>query len=87
MNVIMTIDPEQALNGEFAQDLDHPGWVQGWGVIKGPPHDREFAGLFASRAAADAAAAGAGAGFEARWGSYSPEERDFVTGDTDDPVC
>ena len=87
MNVIMKIEPEHALNGEFAQDLDHPGWVQGWGVIKGPPDDRQFAGLFASRDAADAAAAKAGSGFEARWGSYSPEERDFVTGDTDDSVC
>ena len=87
MNVTMKIDPEQAINGEFAQDLDHPGWVQGWGVIKGPPDEREFAGLFTTREAAEAPASETGPGFEPRWGSYSPDEQDFVTGDTDDAVC
>ena len=82
MNVKMKIDPDKALNGAFAPDTDHPGWVQGWGVIKGPPDDREFVGIFLTREDAEAAARAAGPGFEARWGSYSESEQDFNTGDT-----
>ena len=78
MNVAMKIDPANALNGFSKQS----GWVQGWGVIKGPPEDREFAGIFLNRDEAKAAAIKAGAGFEARWGSYDPENSGYLTGDT-----
>jgi hypothetical protein len=82
MNVSLTVDPADALHGELARDSIYPGYVQGWAVIKGPPHHREFAGIYAGREDAEAAAAQAGAGFEARWGSYSPEDQDYITGDT-----
>jgi hypothetical protein len=82
MNVSMKVDSDKALNGDFSPDSTHPGWVQGWGVIKGPPEDREFAGMFASRDAAEMAAVKAGPGFEVRWGSYDPENKDYITGDT-----
>lgn len=82
MNVAMKVDPDKALNGNFGHDPTYPGWVQGWGVIKGPPEDREFAGMFASRAEAEAAAVKAGPGFEPRWGSYDPANKDYITGDT-----
>ena len=82
MNVVMKIDAAHALNGDFDPDSEHPGWVQGWGVIKGPPEDREFAGMFASRDDAEAAAVKAGSGFEARWGSYDSDNNEYITGDT-----
>ena len=87
MNVKMNVDAEKALHGEFREDLDRPGWVQGWGVIKGPPDDREFAGIFVDQEEARRAAAQFGPGFELRWGSYSAAEQDFITGDSDDTVC
>lgn len=59
-----------------------PGWVDGWGVVKGPPEDREFLGIFADEAEAEREAAKAGPGYEVRWGSYNKELDDFVTGDT-----
>ncbi len=86
MNVSMKIDPDRALNGDFGENSDRPGWVQGWGVIKGPPEDREFAGIFVNRDDAEAEAERAGPGFEARWGSFYKSESDFITGDTDAPV-
>jgi hypothetical protein len=84
MNIAMKVDPANALNGDFAPDKQHPGWVQGWGVIKGPPRDREFAGIFVERDSAEAAAAKAGPGFAARWGSYNASTQDYITGDTED---
>jgi hypothetical protein len=87
MNVTLRVDPDMTLNGKFHENFDHPGWAQGWGVIKGPPEDREFAGIFVDQAAAETAAANAGPGFEVRWGSYSENEQDFITGDSDDAVC
>lgn len=87
MNVTMRVDAAKALHGEFPDDLDRPGWVQGWGVIKGPANDREFAGIFVDQDEARRAAAQAGVGFEARWGSYNASEQDFITGDSDDAVC
>jgi hypothetical protein len=78
MNVAMKIDPANALNG-FSK---RSGWAQGWGVIKGPPADREFAGMFVSRDEAEGAALKAGPGFEARWGSFDVDNNDFITGDT-----
>ena len=77
MNVLMKIDPANALNG-FSE---HSGWVQGWGVIKGPPEDREFVGIFVSRDEAERAAFKAGSGFEVRWGSFDPDNNDYITGD------
>jgi hypothetical protein len=78
MNVTMKIDPANVLNG-FSQ---RSGWVQGWGVIKGPPEDREFAGMFASRDEAEEAALKAGTGFEVRWGSFDADNSDYITGDS-----
>jgi len=78
MNVTMKIDPDNALIG-FSK---RSGWAQGWGVVKGPPEDREFAGIFVNRDEAEGAALKAGAGFEVRWGSFDPDNNDYVTGDT-----
>ena len=82
MNISMKVDPDKALNGDFGTDSTHPGWVQGWGVIKGPPEEREFAGMFGSRDDAEEAALKAGVGFEVRWGSFDQDNNDYVTGDT-----
>jgi hypothetical protein len=84
MNVSLKVDPADALHGELAHDSAYPGYVQGWAVIKGPPHNREFAGIYADRQEAEAAAAKAGTRFETRWGSYSPKDQDYITGDSDD---
>jgi hypothetical protein len=62
-------------------DPMHPGWVQGWGVVKGEPPNWEFAGIFGEKDEADAAAAKAGAGYYARWGSYEEDSKQFISGE------
>jgi hypothetical protein len=61
-------------------DPMRPGWVQGWGVVKGVQPDWEFKGIYGTRAEADAAVATAGEGFEARWGGYNESTKEFVSG-------
>lgn len=63
-------------------DPRYPGWVQGWGVIKGDPPRWEFAGIFDSRQEALAAAEKAGAGFAVQWGSYDEKNKEFVSGNS-----
>jgi hypothetical protein len=58
----------------------HPGWVQGWGVIKGESPDWEFSGIFENRPDAEAAAVKAGAGFYTRWGGYNEDSKEFISG-------
>jgi len=64
----------------------HPDWVVGWGVVKGPPPNWEFAGIFATQTEADEAAAKAGDGYYARWGSYHKGRNEFASGPQFDRV-
>ncbi len=58
----------------------HPGWVQGWGVVKGESPNWEFSGIFETREAAEATAAAAGPGFYTRWGGYNGDADEFISG-------
>jgi hypothetical protein len=61
-------------------DPTHPGWVNGWGVVKGRPPKWQFAGIYETHAAADEAAAKAGEGYYARWGGYNARTKEFTSG-------
>jgi hypothetical protein len=61
-------------------DATHPGWVNGWGVVKGQPPKWQFAGIYGTHAEADEAAAKAGEGYYARWGGYSEHTKEFISG-------
>ncbi len=63
-------------------DPRYPGWVQGWGVVEGDPPDWKFAGIFATRQEALAAATSAGPRYEIRWGSYNERDEEFVSGNS-----
>jgi hypothetical protein len=58
----------------------HPGWLVGWGVVKGQPPRWEFGGIYRTHAEADEAAAKAGDGYYARWGSYNGGTKEFTSG-------
>lgn len=60
----------------------YPGWVQGWGVVKGEPPKWHFAGIFETRAEALAAAEKAGEGHTVQWGSYDERNKEFVSGNS-----
>ena len=62
-------------------DARHPGWVQGWAVVKGDWPNREFGAIYESRDEAHSEAARRGRGWEVRWGNYNSELDDFVSGD------
>ncbi|HYM71614.1 MAG TPA: hypothetical protein VET89_01440 [Stellaceae bacterium] len=57
-----------------------PGWVQGWGVVKGVEPTWEFLGIYPTRAEAEEAATEAGEGHYARWGGYNEHSKEFVSG-------
>ena len=59
----------------------HPGWVEGWAVVRGSPRRWEIAGVYDTEAEAQAARAAKGDGYTVRWGSYCAADNDFVTGD------
>ena len=61
-------------------DQSHPGWVNGWGVVKGRQPGWQFAGIYATHAEADLAAAQAGEGYYARWGGYNAQTEEFISG-------
>jgi len=61
----------------------HPGWEEGWAVVKGAPHRWHFAGIYDTPEEAQAACAALGEGYTVRWGTYNAAENDFVTGDPD----
>jgi len=63
-------------------DPRYPGWVKGWGVVKGDPPDWEFAGIFETRQEALEAAAKAGDGYAPQWGSYDERNKEFVSGNS-----
>jgi len=58
----------------------HPGWVNGWGVVKGQPPRWQFAGIYATHDEANEAAAEAGDGYYARWGAYNSGSKEFTSG-------
>ena len=60
----------------------HPGWVQGWGVLKGDAPAWEFSGIFENREDAEAAAVKAGSGFYTRWGGYNEDTKEFLSGNS-----
>jgi hypothetical protein len=60
--------------------VQHPGWVQGWGVVKGQPPRWQLAGVYESHAEANEAVAEAGEGYYARWGSYNEQTKEFTSG-------
>ncbi len=66
----------------LASDPRYPGWVQGWGVIKGSPPNWHFAGIYETRAEALAAAQQAGPGYDVQWGSYDERNNEFVSGNS-----
>ena len=61
----------------------HPGWQEGWAVVRGSPHRWDFAGIYDTEDEAKAACDAKGDGYTVRWGFYYPETKDFVTGDPD----
>jgi hypothetical protein len=63
-------------------DMRYPGWVQGWGVVKGDPPDWKLAGVFETLQEARTAAADAGPGYGVRWGSYDQRNEAFVSGNS-----
>jgi len=65
---------------ELSADATHPGWVNGWGVVKGQPPKWQFAGIYATHAEANEAAATAGEGHYARWGAYNQGSKEFTSG-------
>jgi hypothetical protein len=67
-------------------DVLHPGWLRGWGVVNGEPPCCEFRGVYQTRAEAEEAAAEAGEDFHAHWGAYNDERDEFVAGPILDPV-
>jgi len=62
-------------------DTRHPGWVQGWAVVKGEWPAREFGGIYETRAEAQSQAERKGRGWGVRWGAYDQERDDFISGD------
>jgi len=70
----------------WSSDAMHPGWVRGWGVVKGEPPGWEFWGVFPTRAEAEEAAAEAGEEFHAHWGAYHEDRDEFVSGPILEPV-
>ena len=70
--------PGDGMSG-FA-DATHPGWVNGWGVVKGQPPKWQFAGIYSTHAEANEAAAEAGEGYYARWGAYNNGSKEFTSG-------
>ena len=67
-------------------DPMRPGWVQGWGVVKGEPPCWEFRGVYETRAEAEEAAAEAGDDFHAHWGAYNEDRDEFLAGPILEPV-
>ncbi|HXP03676.1 MAG TPA: hypothetical protein VN808_06120 [Stellaceae bacterium] len=65
------------------ESTSHPGWEEGWAVVKGSPHRWEFAGIYDTEAEAKSACEAKGDGYTVRWGTYNRAEKDFVTGDPD----
>jgi hypothetical protein len=61
-------------------DATHPGWINGWGVVKGQPPKWQYAGIYATHAEANEAAATAGEGYYARWGAYNEGSKEFTSG-------
>ncbi|HXO03679.1 MAG TPA: hypothetical protein VN900_16575 [Stellaceae bacterium] len=62
------------------KDTTHPGWVNGWAVVKGQPPKWQVIGIYESHAEAVEAAAEAGEGYYARWGGYNTQTKDFTSG-------
>ena len=62
------------------QPTVHPGWIVGWGVVKGEPPSWQFTGIYETHAEANEAAAEAGDGYYARWGSYNEGSKEFTSG-------
>ncbi|HVC54041.1 MAG TPA: hypothetical protein VND87_18625 [Stellaceae bacterium] len=62
-------------------DPRYPGWVQGWGVIKGESPDWTCFGAYGTRQEALDATVQAGQGYTVRWGSYNESSKQFVSGD------
>jgi hypothetical protein len=63
--------------------ISHPGWQEGWAVVKGSPHRWSFAGIYNTEAEAETALAAKGEDYTVRWGLYYPPTDEFVTGDPD----
>jgi hypothetical protein len=63
-------------------DSRYPGWVKGWGVVKGEPPGWHFAGIFETRLEALEAAEKAGEGYGVQWGSYDERNKEFVSGNS-----
>lgn len=61
-------------------DPMRPGWVQGWGVVKGEEPTWHFVGIYGTRAEAEEAAAKAGDGYITRWGGYNEATKEFISG-------
>jgi hypothetical protein len=70
----------------WSNDAMHPGWVRGWGVVKGDPPCWEFAGVYATRAEAEAAARKAGEDFHAHYGAYNETRDEFICGPILEPA-
>jgi hypothetical protein len=61
----------------------HPGWLEGWAVVKGSPTRWEFVGIYDTEEEARASREAQRDGYTVRWGFYYPQTKDFVTGDPD----
>lgn len=70
----------------WATDVLHPDWVRGWAVVKGDPPEWEFAGIYETRAEAEAATVEAGEDFHAHSGAYNRERGQFISGPILEPT-